>query len=418
MADVISNQDSQQQSAKLTAEGILDILNEDVIPDNQESNDQESNDQEDGQKDKKTSSKKELIKEEEEELEDQEDQEDQEEDQEEESEDKEVIDDIDSFHDVPSRAQVLKAFPDLYKKFPGLEKSIYREQQYSEIFPSIDAAKEAKDEIGKFKQLQSDVFSGDITKLFGAIKAGSKDAYGKISDNILETLHSVDEPSYNQLLERVIRTTLHNAFTTGRKNGNEQLEIAAELLNKWIFDDKEVKPYVKSNQRPEDDQVSELRKQQLAFARQQLDTAVADVSTRAQNIIKNTIEKNLDPKGLMSPYVKNKAMDDILSEVDKNFRSDKRFQELLDRHWKSAGNESFSETAKVRIRNILLSKAKSVLPEIMMKIKTEALRGSSAKVKKSDEPKKERKSIPDREDKSKASGPGKRISTLDFLNQD
>src|SRR5215469_7143808 len=51
-------------------------------------------------------------------------------------------DDIDIDSPV-KRKELLAAYPDIFKKFPYLEKSMYREQQYSELFPTMSDAKVA-----------------------------------------------------------------------------------------------------------------------------------------------------------------------------------------------------------------------------------------------------------------------------------
>src|SRR5690606_25286781 len=165
-------------------------------------------------------------------------------------------------------------------------------------------------------------------------------------------------------------------------------------------------------------ELERIRNERLEFAKQQLTIAVNDVNQRAQNIVKNNIDKNIDPKNQMNRYVRNKAIEDVIVELDKEIRTDKRFQEILDKHWKKAAEEGYSESAKVRIRNVYLAKAKTVLPGLVKKVRADILkdmRVPAPKKKVASQERTERKiaSKPKSDD-----APRKAMSTLDFLNQD
>ncbi len=68
----------------------------------------------------------------------------------------------DDYADIPKRQQILKEFPELFKKFPAIEHAIYREQQYAEVFPTINDAKEALARNQDFKSFENELFSGDL----------------------------------------------------------------------------------------------------------------------------------------------------------------------------------------------------------------------------------------------------------------
>src|SRR5690606_26869975 len=151
-------------------------------------------------------------------------------------------------------------------------------------------------------------------------KSANETAFNTISDNILENIYEADPETYQKLTNRIVRDLLHNARVKGENSNDEQLELAAQILNHRIFGEKETKPYTKTDNKSDDKRASnleELREQQIQFAERQLEAAVADVNSRSQNLIRNTIDKNIDPKDQMSKYVRSKAIDDVLIRVDK-----------------------------------------------------------------------------------------------------
>jgi len=120
---------------------------------------------------------KDETKEDEEETKDESDDEveEKEDDKEEDSEEKielEKEDDLESelVDVIPRRKEILAKYPDLFKTFPSVEKAIYREQKYAEVFPTLDDAKEAQERAGILSKFEENIFSGDINTVLEQLK--------------------------------------------------------------------------------------------------------------------------------------------------------------------------------------------------------------------------------------------------------
>src|SRR5215475_3565405 len=128
----------------LTTDNILDVLNSDDSSSKDKSDEfdlsvLDEND-EDSQDEPKEESEKERSEEEEEEEElDLKEKEDDEKEPNLEDEDELEL------SKIPKRAEIKAAYPDIFKKFPQLERALYREHAYAEVFSSVADAKEAKD---------------------------------------------------------------------------------------------------------------------------------------------------------------------------------------------------------------------------------------------------------------------------------
>jgi hypothetical protein len=323
------------------------------------------------------------------------------------------------FHDIPKRKEILKEFPELFKKFPGMEKAIYREQQYAEVFPTIADAKNANERLGIFNRVESDLMSGNIEPVLDAIKKNSKDGFEKIGDTILEALQKVDQDTYYGVMTKVIQNAIYSAFDSGKESNDEQLQIAAQLLNRFFFKNIEPKPFKKPEAKNVNPEADKLRQDRIEFNRQLLDNAANDVNTRTTNVIKSTIDKHLDPRGIMTPYVRGKATADILGEIDKALMTDARFKGIVDKLWQKAATENYSESSKIQIRNALISRARTLLPGIMQKVKSEAMKGQQTRKIRDKEPESKAPLPRQRAEgstKSKSDGKVPRgVSTLDFL---
>src|SRR6185437_12878138 len=139
----------------------------------------------------------------------------------------------DIFQDIPSRKEILKAFPDLFKKFPGIASAIYRDRQYTEIFPSIDDARQASESLKDFEHFEQSLLSGDLNVVLESLKESDKAAFGKVTSNILATIQKVDEPAYYNVLSNVIKGAASTMFAEGQRINNDNLKGAAQILHQF-----------------------------------------------------------------------------------------------------------------------------------------------------------------------------------------
>ena len=93
------------------------------------------------------------------------------------------------------------------------------------------------------------------------------------------------------------------------------------------------------------------------------------------------VDKNVDPRNVLSAYVRSKLSDDIKSELDRQLIADKRFEGIIKKLYERARSENYSQQSLDNILTALKNKAASILPEIIRAKKGEALRGSKPRQK-------------------------------------
>lgn len=361
MADEVLNGDSN-----LSANDILDALKDEVIEDEvDDSTDEEPAEVEDDSTD-----------------DDSEEEEQPEEKPEEEIELNDEDEDNFEYQDVPNRQAILKAYPEIFKKFPGIERAIYRESEYTKLFPSIGEAKQAQERLENFSRLENDVFQGNIGGLLSSVKSSDPKAFGKIAGTLLNTLSSVDKDAYFNVVNRVIKTAIKAAADTG-KNSNtedgEQLHIAAQLLHRFIYNTHEITApdNIVTEDRP-DPREAELTKREVEFNQRQLGNAVEDVRSRTESTIKSAVEKYIDPKGMMNSYTRDKAIADVLTAVNNDIMNDTRFRGHLDRLWVDAQKKNYSDESKKKIREAVIRKAQSTLPGFIKNVRAKVLKNKAS----------------------------------------
>lgn len=285
------------------------------------------------------------------------------------------------------RREILKKYPQLFKDFPYLEKAYYREQQFTELLPTIEDAKQAVEAKSILDNFEKDLMAGNSETVLKAVKAENPAAFNKMVDGYMLTLRGVDENAYFHVLGNITKHTIAAMVQEARSSNNEKLQEAALLLNQFVFGTSTYSPpqnLAKPEQEGDKDKENKISEREQTFIRQQFESTRGDLNTRVNNTLRNTIQAHIDPKESMSPYVRRNAERDALEKLETLISKDSRFRTLVDRLWDKAYKEGFTTESKERIKSAYLSRAKTLLPSVIKTARNEALRGIGKRVKEED----------------------------------
>ena len=333
------------------------------------------------------------------------------------------------------RKEILAKYPDIFKDFPALESSMYRERAYTEILPTIEDAKQAVEKAERLDTYETEILGGSTESLLQAVLNTDKDSFAKVVDNYLPTLFKVDEGAYYHTIGNVIKHTIITMVNDGKSNNVDELLAAADVLNQYIFGTKQFHPPQRlSKTSPKGEEENKADEREAKFNQRQFETAKDDISTKANNVLKATIDKNIDPNDSMTDYVKRNASREVFETLEDTIAGDTRFRAVLDKLWERAFNDDFSTESMGKIKSAYLSKASTLLPSIIKKSRNEALRGLGKRVRDDNDTdnKKDKKGpLPvgntrstsaspqsGKTDRDKAKAIPRGISTLDYLNMD
>lgn len=274
------------------------------------------------------------------------------------------------------RKEVLAKYPTLFKDFPHLDKAVYREQKYSELLPTLRDAKLAVDKAQTLDNISSQLADGNTTMLLQSVKEEDPEAFNTLVDNYLANLQLVDKNSYFHVLGNIVKhlvITMHNSE-------DQDTKTAASILYKFIFNSEKFEPPTKLSQKdPKDEREAKLEEREVEFQKNVLDTHVNAVNIRIDNTIKTIVDRNIDPRDSMNPYVKEKAIQDCVTTVERELKKDARFQGIIDKLWERAADDNYSQDSLDKIRTACLSKAKGILPTIIRNTRHNALKGLGSK---------------------------------------
>ncbi len=282
------------------------------------------------------------------------------------------------------RKEILAKYPTLFKDFPYLEKAYYREQQFTELLPTIQDAKIAVQKAQVMDNFEQSIMSGDISNVLAAAKSESQEAFHKIADNYLPALKRVDQQAYYHVLGNVVKDTIITMVREGRNLGEQgaPLTAAANVLNQFVFGSQNFTPAQPLSRQPNPDEQN--REQAIKYQEQQhvynrFETTRDELQTKADNVLASTIDQHIDPNGAMTDYVKRNATKDAKETLEDLMGKDQRFRGLIDKLWEKAFQQNFNKESTDRIKSAYLSKAKTLLPSVIKKARNEALRGLGRK---------------------------------------
>ncbi len=336
---------------------------------------------------------------------------------------------------VPRR-EILKKYPNLFKDFPHLEKSYYRDREFTKLFPDFEEAENAAKAVNIISNYEGDIIDeGNLNNVLKLIKDNNPNTFARVVDGYLDHLADVDRSSFDHVIGNVTKHIIAAMFKEGKSSEDETLMEAAVILNKYAFGSNKFNPPTKlAKEEVVDKNKQAVDERSKQLFRQTMDDAVENVNGRVNNLLKINIEGNIDPNDSMPAYVKKNAIRDAVEKTQELLDKDTRFKSFVDRAWEQAAKDNFSRKSIKKIEDLYITKAKSLLAPVVKSARKEALAGIGKKVKseKDDDNESGRKSErePERQrsgdnterrlssNKSKAKEIPAGMSSYDYLSQD
>ena len=292
----------------------------------------------------------------------------------------------------PSVKEVLKEFPELFKKFPEMRTIYFREQELSKLFSTIDEAKEAAERLEGLSALEEQLTSGsleDTEKIISSIKDVGEDSLNNYSINFLPALRKVDVNAYYRVITPELATFVRSLYDAGVRLGDkagENQRNAAMVASLYLFQDKDIATGKSTLNLPGPKEVkkedhSEVENERAKFKVERFESLFQDVVSEYEDRIGRLIQEELDPDEVMSPYMKKVLTRDIIKEIDSALLSDRSHKNNMAVIWKQAGSSNFNSSWKAKILSAVLARAKTIMPSIRSKVRSEAL-GTSERVSK------------------------------------
>jgi len=311
----------------------------------------------------KKEEEEEEVEEEVEEVEEEEPEE-KEEEKEEEQEDSE---EVEALVDDNLYQKLKKESPDLLKKIPELRSVIFREMKYTEIFPSINDARDASEALNVLGSFESNIKSGESKKFLESVKDLGDDSFDNFLSGFTESLYSLSKDKYIEFMAPEFKRMLKSAA----KHTDERIANAAANIHYFLFENTNFDEEVGLKSQKKDSRFEELDKREKEIQERQFNSFRNDVHETASKRLMHRIEKPLADMGLPPIQVKLYAKE-IFQRVNDVITKDTRHMSNINRLWDKAGKDGYTTAGKDSIISTFLSRASVLIPTMRSKVLSEA----------------------------------------------
>ena len=277
-----------------------------------------------------------------------------------------------SGHARPSFKDLTTAFPDIFKKFPDLREIIGREHDFTEIFDSVDEAKEAVENSKDFSFFEEKVMGGDAKTFLNVIKDADKADLTTFVGNFLPALKELNADLYLETTAPLLIDALTSAYNDGLRANNDNLKNSALYIAKYLFNDHrfatgEAKLPKREAKTPEKNEEQEaFEREKASFRRERFETASQDVESRVMEKLTADLRSNL-PEGV-SDFTSKHIIEDIINECTSNLLANKLYLKDTERGWELAEKSNYDFSSKQRMINKIYNAYRQILPEVRRKV--------------------------------------------------
>lgn len=315
----------------------------------------------------------EEVEEEEEEQEDDEEEQEEEEDKEEEKDEEDEEEEDDEIRgDRPRFAQIRKEYPDIFKKFPDLRQIMIREERFSQVFPSVESAREAEEKSGFYDQFEASLVAGDPAPILKTLAENNVGSFKDVIDNFLPTVFALSRDAYFHVTQPVVVRALKATLDKGVATGDKNLILAARHVSKYLFGQDQV-PEIRQQKGP-DPESARLQHERESFFKERFAIVDADVNTQVQTELRQTVSRLISKEKSLTSYEKKALARDIIGELDRELASDDKHNRIMRDVWKRASQAGFTRNTTDRIAQTYLSRATGAIPKVAKRLISEALK--------------------------------------------
>lgn len=257
-------------------------------------------------------------------------------------------------------------YPEIMKEFPELRGTIFKAQEYVNLFGSISEAKEIKDQSDKFGEFQTHCLNGEPAPLLASLADADKKSYEKFMLNVLPTASMGDPDMFAKMTDPIIRNIINSVYSDGIKLGDSKegkyLKNAALLFAKQLYGELKI-PQASPLRREEvkaDPERAKLDQERKEFTDQQFTVARTEVKSQIDAEVLRTIELGMKDAKL-PPFTRTAIIRAIQEELSEKLENDKDHLSTMGRLWTEGSKSHFVGDIRNRVKKAYLGRVKPMI---------------------------------------------------------
>lgn len=257
----------------------------------------------------------------------------------------------------PTVKEINAKYPDFFKTFPDLRHAFFREQKFSEIYPTVAQAQEAAEKARTFEILEASVEGGDPKLIIDSLAQTNEQALDVFAQNFLPSLAKRSPQAYKNVMTPVLQGLLRTIATEAQAARNQDLFNSVTHINHFLFQKAGVPDAPPPPPTPQQKQV-------------QIDPRFPDYHAEVTEQMGQGIELEIEkavPKSITGLQRKT-AIREIRERLQSTLGSSGEHVRMMNALWDEAQKQGFPRHHKPRLVTAFLGRAKRLIPAIRSQV--------------------------------------------------
>jgi hypothetical protein len=286
------------------------------------------------------------------------------------------------FKGRPTLTDIKKKYPNIFKEFPDLREVLFRENELSKHFGSVEEAETASIKAGSFDAIEAALLAGDATPIINQLATNAPESLASVVDNFLPSILSKSPDLYLRATVPVIEQFMFSAYEHGKNTNDANLMKSMQHAANYFTGKPEI-PNPSRRQKPAGPHPAEqkLEEERKSWAETRFKEASTEVSTAIDSELESEILKGFSVQG-MTERQKSRFLEDVKAEIDLALGKDEAFKKSMGALWKRAASSNYPKDQRASIKSAFLARAKALVPGVRSRLRAEWFgdKGNSARV--------------------------------------
>jgi hypothetical protein len=278
----------------------------------------------------------------------------------------------------PSWKTIKEKYPELTKD-KDFREMFHREKAFSEVFPTVEDAREASEKVQVLDSFDSALAEGDVGYLVNSL---NDKTLATFTDKVLPSLREANPKLFFRATRPVMVEMLQSVVARAEGSQDENLKKSAQNIAKYLFGTTEIPKGNPKEVPPEiEEERNKLKQERSNLFQQQRSEFFGTAENSIAKQLKKIVSEGINPDNTLTDFVVESIINKTLNETKATLLSDQAFVSKVQQLARQAEKNGFPPDFKPRIISAYLGRAKQLALTLRAKHKSAAI-GKKAPVSK------------------------------------
>jgi len=268
----------------------------------------------------------------------------------------------------PSWKEIKDKFPELAKN-KDFREMFHREKAYTEIYPTIEEARDASEKAKVLDFFEGTLDSGDPEPF---IRSLDENTAPVIAERFLPTLAKVNPKLFGLATKPMLVNMLTAAANKANEIQDKNLAMSVRNITKFLFGSPEI-PKLAAQDPEVEQEKRRLQEQRQTLEQRDQSNFSSKVDSSIGKALEKVILEGLDPKDELSEFTKKALVKQIIEDTRAELLNDTNFKGRIQNLFLQAKKAGFPPDYLPRLVSAYLGRAKTTALTLRAKHKSAAV---------------------------------------------